>query len=81
MVKRILRVPEVLAARGKCRSGHYADIANGLYTPPVKTGLRGAGWPDNEVEALQAATIAGKAPEEIRGLVQHLIAERGAGAR
>lgn len=80
MVKRILRVPAVLAARGKSRSGHYADISAGLYTPPVKIGPRCAGWPDNEVEALQSATIAGKSPDEIRSLVRRLTADRVAGA-
>lgn len=79
MVKRILRVPAVLAARGKSRSGHYADIAAGLYTPPVKIGPRGAGWPDNEVDALLAATVAGKSQDEIRALVKQLTAQRSAG--
>lgn len=80
MVKRILRVPAVLAARGKSRSGHYADITAGLYTPPVKIGPRGSGWPDDEVAALQAATIAGKSPDEIRALVRQLTAGRAVGS-
>jgi prophage regulatory protein len=81
MVAKILRVPDVLAARGKSRSGHYADISAGLFTKPVKVGVRAAGWPDTEVEALQAATIAGMPPEQVRQLVQRLTAERTAGVR
>lgn len=80
MVKRILRVPAVLAARGKSRSGHYADITAGLFTKPIKLGPRASGWPDSEVEALQAAMIAGKSPDEIRQLVRHLTSQRSAGA-
>lgn len=80
MIKHILRLPAVLAVRGKSRSGHYVDIALGLYTRPVKIGPRGAGWPDNEVAALQAATIGGMVPEELRKLVSALTAQRAADA-
>jgi prophage regulatory protein len=78
MIK-IVRVPAVLATRGKSRSGHYADIKHGLFTPPVKIGPRAAGWPDNEVAALLAATVAGKSQDEIRALVRQLTAQRTAG--
>jgi prophage regulatory protein len=77
MVSNILRLPTVIAARGKCRSGHYADVSKGLYTRPVKIGARASGWPESEVLALQSATIAGKAPDEIRTLVRDLEAQRG----
>ena len=78
-VEKILRMPIVLAARGKSRAGHYADITNGLYTRPVKIGLRAPGWPESEVAALQAATIAGKSQEDIRRLVCELEAARLSG--
>ena len=75
-MKRILRLPEVLHARGKSRSGHYDDIRHGLYTPPIKIGPRASAWPDDEVEILNAARIAGKSDQEIRELVCKLVAAR-----
>lgn len=68
----ILRLPAVLKRRGKSRSAHYADIQAGLFVKPVALGLRARGTPEDEVEALNAATIAGKSADEIRALVQKL---------
>lgn len=76
MVSRILRPPAVVMARGKSRSGHYADVKDGLYTRPIKIGPRASGWPESEVTALQSACIAGKSQDEIRRLVQELEAQR-----
>jgi prophage regulatory protein len=76
MVARILRLQPVLDARGKRRSSHYNDVASGLYTRPIKIGLRASGWPETEVAALQDARIAGKSDDEIRALVKQLEAVR-----
>lgn len=73
---RILRLPEVLKRRGRSRSSHYADIKSGLFVKPVLIGLRAIGTPDNEVDALNAARIAGKSDDEIRALVVNLEAAR-----
>ena len=72
----LLRLPTVLKCRGRSRSSHYADIKAGLFVKPVLIGLRATGTPDNEVEALNAARIAGKTDEEIRALVVKLEAAR-----
>ena len=72
----LLRLPAVLKRRGKSRSSHYADIKAGLFVKPVLIGMRATGTPDNEVEALNAARIAGKNDEEIRALVVKLEAAR-----
>ena len=72
----LLRLPAVLKRRGRSRSSHYADIKAGLFVKPVLIGLRATGTPDNEVEALNAARIAGKSDEEIRALVVKLEAAR-----
>ena len=72
----ILRLPAVLKRRGRSRSSHYADIKAGLFVKPVLIGLRATGTPDNEVEALNAARIAGKTDDEIRALVAKLEAAR-----
>ena len=74
----ILRLPAGLQRRGKSRSAHYADVKAGLFVPPVKLGLRARGTPDDEVDALVAATIADKSDDEIRALVVKLVAARKA---
>ena len=76
MVTTILRLPSVLHDRGRSRSSHYLDIKQGFFTSPVSIGARSVGWPADEVEALNAARIAGKTDEEIRTLVVKLEAER-----
>lgn len=76
----ILRLPAVLKLRGRSRSSHYADIKAGLFVKPVLIGLRATGTPDIEVDALNAARIAGKSDEEIRALVVKLEAARKASA-
>ena len=73
-----LRIPVVLKRRGVCRSAHYADIKARLYPKPVPIGLRAVAHPDYEVDALNAATIAGKSPDEIRALVVMLETARHA---
>ena len=78
MPRTILRLPTVLKRRGKSRSAHYADVKAGLFVRPVKLGLRARGTPDDEVESLVAATIAGKSDAEIRALVTKLEAARKA---
>jgi len=74
----ILRLPVTLERRGRSRSSHYADIKNGLFVKPVQIGLRAVGTPEDEVDALNAARIAGKSDEEIRALVVKLEAARKA---
>ena len=78
MTRNILRLPAVLKRRGKSRSTHYADVKSGLFVPPVRLGLRARGTPDDEVDALVAATIAEKSDDEIRALVVKLVAARRA---
>jgi len=75
-VDHIKRLPEVLKARGRGRTAHYADIQRGLYTIPISIGPRAVGWPASEVAALNAARIAGKTDEEIQELVKSLEAKR-----
>jgi prophage regulatory protein len=76
MTHTILRLPAVLRATGRSRSAHYLDIQRGLFPPPVAIGLRAVGYPDFEVEALNAARIAGKSADEIRRLVHEMVAAR-----
>ena len=78
MATAILRLPAVLDKRGRSRSAHYLDIQEGLFTRPVSIGSRAVGWPEHEVEAINAARIAGKTDSEIRALVSKLEAARKA---
>lgn len=72
MTHTILRLPTVKSQSGYSRSTIYLRIAQGLWTKQVCLGPRCVGWPANEVAALNAARIAGKADDEIRALVAKL---------
>lgn len=76
MKRTILRIPAVKTQSGLSRSTIYQRIAQGLWTKPVSLGARAVGWPSDEVEAINAARIAGKRDEEIRELVAKLEAVR-----
>jgi prophage regulatory protein len=74
---RLLRLPEVLSRRGRTRSSHYADIARGVFLPPVHLdGARCALWPEHEVEIMLCAVIAGSSENDLRQLVQKLVSGR-----
>jgi prophage regulatory protein len=76
MKRTILRIPAVKSDSGLSRSTIYLRIAQGLWTKPVSLGARAVGWPSDEVEAINAARIAGKTDDEIRTLVAKLEAAR-----
>lgn len=69
---RLVRCPETLSICGKSKSGLYHDISRGLFTSPVKIGARATAWPLSEIEAINAARIAGHSSEQIRSLVTRL---------
>ncbi len=72
MKRTILRIPAVKSESGLSRSTIYLRITQKLWTKPVSLGGRAVGWPSEEVEAINAARIAGKTDEEIRTLVVKL---------
>jgi prophage regulatory protein len=72
----ILRRGQVESASGYSRSTLYLRIAQGLWPKPVSIGPRAVGWPESEVDSLNAARIAGKTDGEIRALVVRLQGER-----
>ncbi|WP_092006269.1 AlpA family transcriptional regulator [Polaromonas sp. OV174] len=75
----ILRMPAVKAETGhRSHASIYNAIREGLFTTGVAIGQRSKGWPSDEVQAINAARIAGKSDAEIRELVQHLHAKRRA---
>ena len=79
MTIRFLKLPAVIDRRGKKRSAIYLDIADGTFPPGVDLGGgRAKGWPEHEVEAVNAALLSGKSKAEIRTLVLNLLAARNA---
>lgn len=73
---RLCRLDEVLDRRGSSRSGHYRDVARGLWTRPVRIGERAVAWPEHEIDALVNATIAGENQADRKALVDRLHRER-----
>ena len=73
----ILRMPAVKAETGhRSHASIYNAIRVGLFTTGVAIGQRSVGWPSDEVQAINAARIAGKSEAEIRELVNRLHAKR-----
>jgi prophage regulatory protein len=73
----IFRMPAVKAETGhRSHASIYNAIKAGLFTKPVQIGQRSVGWPSDEVQAINAARIAGKSEAEIRALVNRLHAKR-----
>lgn len=72
----MLKHREVLSRRARSRTSHWSDVKSGLFTRPVKMGIRSLSWPEAEVDTLIKARIAGKTDNEIRSLVMRLEADR-----
>jgi prophage regulatory protein len=79
MAKKLLRLHGVLERRGIGKVRHYKDIKLGRFTHPVKLGRLSA-WPEDEVDVIITAQIAGKSGNEIRALVKELEKARSASA-
>lgn len=76
MAYHLFRRPQVEAETGLPRSTLYLRISQGLWTKPISLGARSVAWPASDVQALNAARIAGKSNEEVRALVKQLEASR-----
>ena len=72
----MLRRPKVRLETGLSDSSLYDHIGRGLFTAPVKIGARSSAWPACEVEAINAARIAGKSADDVRKLVAKLHVNR-----
>jgi prophage regulatory protein len=80
MTYKILRLPQVMEECGLARSTIYLRVKQGLLPAPISLGMRSVGWPQTEIEAINAARIAGQTDDQIRALVAELQANRKAGA-
>jgi prophage regulatory protein len=72
MHRSLIRKPVVTARTGRRHSALHNDIHDGLMTRPVAIGRGAVGWPDDEIDAIINARIAGKSDDEIRTLVSRL---------
>lgn len=72
----LLRSAAVLTRRGYKRTQLYREIERGLMPPGIARTRRNTVWPAYEIDAINAAEIAGKSVEERRALVQQLVAKR-----
>jgi prophage regulatory protein len=72
----LLKLPEVRRRTALQVTAVYAKVKAGLFTPPVKLTARSSAWPEHEVDAINAATIAGASDDAMRGLVRKLVAAR-----
>jgi prophage regulatory protein len=73
----ILRMPSVKKETGHpSHASIYNGVKNGTFTRPVRIGQRAVGWPSDEVQAINAARIAGQSEEQIKALVIRLHAKR-----
>lgn len=70
------RVADAAKRAGVCVSAYYAAAADGLMPPVVKIGARAAAVPRREIEAVNAARIAGKTDSDVRELVKGMVADR-----
>lgn len=73
----ILRLAGVLTRTGhKSHATIYDRIKRGTFPRPVPIGARAVGWPESEVEQINAAHIAGADESTIRLLVENIHRER-----
>jgi prophage regulatory protein len=72
----ILRVNRVMDYMGVRRTSIHEAVKDGTLTRPIRVTTRAVGWPENEVQAVIAARIAGKSKAEIQALVNTLHAQR-----
>jgi len=79
MTNEIIRLDAAARYMGIGRASIYARLREGLITPQVKLGGHACGWPVREIDAINAARIAGKNNDDIRALVVRLTAERQEG--
>ena len=57
MIKKIYRLPEVIALTGLSRSSIYARVSSNEFPKPIKIGRRAVGWSEQSLIAWQAKVI------------------------
>ena len=75
---RLIRLPAVQLLTGYKRTALYDHIEDGTMTESVSIGARAVAWPENEIEAINRARVAGADDDAVRALVRRLHADRTA---
>ena len=73
---KLIDAKEAAELRGCKKTKLYADAAAGLLPPPIKLGPKCARWGAHELQAVVRARLGGANDEQVRSLVQELIAFR-----
>ena len=67
---RILRLPAVLNQTGyRSPASIYKAVRDGIFPRQVRIGARSVGWPDDEVDEINKARVAGASDQQLRDLV------------
>lgn len=61
---KIIKLPEVLALTGKCKSSIYAEMKTGTFPSSISLGGRSIGWIFNDVQEWIQARIDESNPDE-----------------
>ena len=72
----MIRRKEAARGWGMCISQTYVQEAKGLIPKFISIGSRAKAIPTREVDAVNAARIAGKSEDEIRDFVKQLMEQR-----
>lgn len=69
----ILRLPEVMKMFGyRAHASVYNAIKDGIFPKAVAIGERSVGWPDDEIEQIYRALVAGFTKDQLKQLVSNL---------
>lgn len=74
----LIRRPEALTLSARSKSALQLDEKAKLFCPPISIGDRAVAYIKHEVETVIQARIEGKTKEQIKAIVQDLIACRTA---
>lgn len=73
----ILRLPDVMQKMGyRAHASVYNGIKDGIFPKAVSIGERSVGWPDDEVEQIYLARVAGFNKDQLKKLVSKLHSKR-----
>jgi prophage regulatory protein len=86
MAVSFIKLPEVERRTARRRTSIYDRVRAGVFPPPVRLGAPSGSrpapvaWVEAEIDALNAATAAGRSEAELRALVARMVAARREGA-
>lgn len=72
----IIRRPQVLKNTGWSKSTLYNRLKDGLFPAPISLGARAVGFVESECDKVIQAMIAGYSDQQLKDLVQDLVANR-----